>query len=618
MARPLVLPCCEKSLCTDPGTPILNLTAEADDGVSYIGANYNGQTPRRIGGNDPGVNPPPPGFCISQDSQIVADQCAERDQVNNDDPGGQNPQPVRFGNAAQSCTSICPDGLPFIYVVAAGTYLGFSQVLVDRAALSFACNLARQNRICLSDLQDFGCVSEAYSDTLIPLGTGPFTFAIVSGALPPGLALTQNGSIGTISGTPTVAGNFTFTVRVTSANGNFMQRTYSIAVLEILNSSDLPNFTIGVPYSVQLNAVGGTAPYSFAVTDGLFPDGISMSDAGLISGTPTEGGDFPVTIAVTDADDIECSKDFNLHGDLVAPSYAICNWPYVLSQLSFVGCDPSIFPAWDGIFNKQTVNSADNGKLLYFIDQSINGNKVAASETANYPNGNWTVDCFVQVHYDAGTGSWFMPFNCTNCNVDWVGELNNNDPDNPEGVYTMVFGSGPATIQLVKVGAPAGPIPTWSQLLWGAPTLGGVNGGSASFSPSSAAGLPFDCQSIIADLSVVGAAASSNNVGGLYYSGPAQNCNMAVTWDTDPQSVFGGHGFIQIEQVIGITTFILASKSFNPLFEPDGLYNIPFTLLNTAGCTWQIRVVVSTNISHLIGAPAIPALARLTGTITNV
>lgn len=616
MARPLILPCCEKSLCSDPGTPILNLTAEADDGPSWLGSNYGGQNPPRIG--DSFQNPPPPGFCISQTSQAAADECAERDEVNNDErrnPGG-DPVPT-FGNQAQSCASICPDGLSFTFTVPAGTWIGFSQILTDRAAYSYACNQARLNRICLSTLQDFGCLGELYSDRIIPLGQAPFTFTITSGALPPGLTLTSEPTAALISGTPTAAGDYTFQIRAVDAFGHFMAKTFQIAVVGISNSS-LPDFTIGVPYSQQLNAVGGTAPYSFEVTEGLFPDGITMSDTGLVSGTPTEGGDFPITVTVTDGDAIECPKDLNLHGAAVAPSYSICNWPYVLSQLSFVGCDPSIFPAWDGIFNKQTVSTADGGKIFYFIDQSINGNKVAASETANYPNGNWTIDCFAQVHYDPGAGSWFMPLNCTNCNVDWVGELNNNDPDNPEGVYTMVFGSGPATIQLVKVGAPAGPIPNWSQLLWGVPTLGGVNGGSASFSPTSAAGLPFDCQSIIADLSVVGAAASSNSVGTLDYSGPAQNCNLAVTWDTDPQSVFGGHGFIQIEQVIGITTFVLATKNFNPLFEPDGLYNVPFTLLNTAGCTWQIRVVISTNISHLIGAPAGPALARLTGTITNV
>lgn len=312
MARPLILPCCEKSLCLDPGTPILNLSAELDDGPSYIGASYNGQNPRRIGSN-PGVNPPPPGFCISNVSQLVADQCAERDQVSHDNPGGPQPEPVaRFGNVAQSCTFTCPDGLPFTYVVAAGTYLGFNQTLVDRAAFSFACNLAQQNRICLSSLLDHGCVGDTYSDTIIPLGTGPFTFAIVSGALPPGLALSQTNTVATISGTPTVAGSFIFQIRVTSANGNFMQKTYVIDILTITNDSPLPAFTVGTPYSVQLNAVGGTAPYSFEITDGVLPDDLTLSATGLISGTPTSSADTEFTVGFEDAEGVLCDKRFQL------------------------------------------------------------------------------------------------------------------------------------------------------------------------------------------------------------------------------------------------------------------------------------------------------------------
>lgn len=66
-----------------------------------------------------------------------------------------------------------------------------------------------------------------------------------------------------------------------------------------LPSGGQPN----VPYSVQLSATGGTAPYTFAVTAGELPDGLTLSSAGLLSGTPTAPGTWTFTITATDADD---------------------------------------------------------------------------------------------------------------------------------------------------------------------------------------------------------------------------------------------------------------------------------------------------------------------------
>ena len=61
-----------------------------------------------------------------------------------------------------------------------------------------------------------GQVGVAYSSAIVPHGgTGPYTFAMASGSLPAGLTL--NTSSGVISGTPTTAGPFSFTVKVTDS-----------------------------------------------------------------------------------------------------------------------------------------------------------------------------------------------------------------------------------------------------------------------------------------------------------------------------------------------------------------------------------------------------------------
>jgi Putative Ig domain len=59
-------------------------------------------------------------------------------------------------------------------------------------------------------------------------GVQPYTWSVVAGALPPGLELPRRGN--TISGTPTTAGTFTFTVRVTDDAGAFSEKEFSITI----------------------------------------------------------------------------------------------------------------------------------------------------------------------------------------------------------------------------------------------------------------------------------------------------------------------------------------------------------------------------------------------------
>ena len=68
-----------------------------------------------------------------------------------------------------------------------------------------------------------------------------------------------------------------------------------------ITTTSLPNGATGTPYSQQLNATGGEPPYSWTVTSGNLPDGLSLSSAGLISGTPTASGVYSFTVQVSDA-----------------------------------------------------------------------------------------------------------------------------------------------------------------------------------------------------------------------------------------------------------------------------------------------------------------------------
>jgi hypothetical protein len=59
--------------------------------------------------------------------------------------------------------------------------------------------------------------------------------------------------------------------------------------------------TVGEIYVQQLTAAGGTRPYTWIVTAGAFPNGLTMTPSGLVSGIPTKAGDFTLTIQVVDS-----------------------------------------------------------------------------------------------------------------------------------------------------------------------------------------------------------------------------------------------------------------------------------------------------------------------------
>ncbi|MFD1295586.1 putative Ig domain-containing protein [Lysobacter gummosus] len=144
-------------------------------------------------------------------------------------------------------------------------------------------------------------VAVAYSQTFTGSGgTAPYTFAISAGALPAGLAL--NTTTGDLTGTPTAAGTFNFTVRATD-NANFSgTRAYTLAVAPptiLIAPTTLTNGTVAAAYSQTITASGGIAPYTYAISAGALPAGLSLSSAGVLSGTPTAGGTFNFTVTAT-------------------------------------------------------------------------------------------------------------------------------------------------------------------------------------------------------------------------------------------------------------------------------------------------------------------------------
>jgi hypothetical protein len=148
-----------------------------------------------------------------------------------------------------------------------------------------------------------GTEGSAYTTQLTTTGgTSPYTYAVTSGALPAGLSLS---STGVISGTPTSAGTSNFTVRVTDGIGTTNAKPFALTVscpaFSITSTTPLPNATATQPYSFQFTSSGGIAPRTWTLASGSLPPGLSLSAAGLLSGTPSVAGAFSFNISVTDS-----------------------------------------------------------------------------------------------------------------------------------------------------------------------------------------------------------------------------------------------------------------------------------------------------------------------------
>ena len=147
-----------------------------------------------------------------------------------------------------------------------------------------------------------GTAGTAYSATLAAFGgSGGLTWSLASGTLPAGLSLSGGGIL---SGTPTAGGTFGFTVQVVGG-GQTATKALSITVswpAVNITTTSLPDGTTGSAYSETLAAVGGDGSYTWAVSVGSLPAGLSLAPAsGVISGTPTADGTTYFTARVTSA-----------------------------------------------------------------------------------------------------------------------------------------------------------------------------------------------------------------------------------------------------------------------------------------------------------------------------
>lgn len=225
---------------------------------------------------------------------------------------GQPFQLCLTGCQSQVCRTLAADATPAqinAAVTAIIQEVAAQQALCDRLPPEYPFGAS----LSLSSLPPNACLGSGYSQSIVattsPVST-PVTFS-VSGTVPTGLVLSQGTTTATLSGTPTTAGTFNFTINAQAANGITAARAYSVTVIGITTASLTPA-VIDEPYSQTLTAVGFTGTLLWGVAAGSLPAGLTINSlTGEISGTPTAAVIATFAVFVQSATQ-QCFKTFGL------------------------------------------------------------------------------------------------------------------------------------------------------------------------------------------------------------------------------------------------------------------------------------------------------------------
>ena len=138
-------------------------------------------------------------------------------------------------------------------------------------------------------------------------GYPPYFWSVSAGSLPPGISLQSNYNL---YGTATASGTYNFTLQAKDYANFTTTKSYTLTVGNVVITSNLPAATVGMPYSQNLMATGGSPPYSWTMF--LNPGGLTLSNSGTLSGTPTIAGTFYFNAQVTDANSWTAVRSYSL------------------------------------------------------------------------------------------------------------------------------------------------------------------------------------------------------------------------------------------------------------------------------------------------------------------
>lgn len=191
-----------------------------------------------------------------------------------------------------------------------------------------------------SSLGFTGFTGTEFSRTLQAQGLpAPITLSLEDGELPPGMSIAFSGDMVTLSGTPSKAGQYNYTIGATFSNdmkstASFSASIYSGDRVTILNDASFTGSgRVGRKYSSSIHVVGKSVPYTYTVTSGTLPPGLELShrfaeyydededeivtseqeDLITLSGIPTTEGTYNFTLRISDATGLYTDKAFSIN-----------------------------------------------------------------------------------------------------------------------------------------------------------------------------------------------------------------------------------------------------------------------------------------------------------------
>ena len=225
-------------------------------------------------------------------------------------------------------------------------------------------------------------------DFLLRGGTAPFNWSLHPGAtLPSGISLVAggNGVPDHLVGIPATAGEYPFDLDIVDATGQTLTLHAGLVVSDVALTPDtLPPAKVGVPYSVNLtrSGGGGSSWVIQAHPNWDFPPGLTLSDQGVLSGTPTAPGNFPMIVVAYNMVGPEDAV-FKLYRFAVdnaageAPAVSLAPTPI---QVFHIVGSPN--PAPISVAVNATTGGFDYSLFFEHVPMEINANLTSSSGTA--------------------------------------------------------------------------------------------------------------------------------------------------------------------------------------------------------------------------------------------
>ncbi len=313
----------------------------------------------------PGTTPTSTGLTVTADLSAIggsASQSLFDDGTNGDVTGNDN-----IFSYSATVTGGTTAGVKSVSFAVADSQARSNNTTLAMYITTPGCSFITVSPTTLPD----GTVGSAYTQTVTASGgTTPYTFTVSSGTLPAGVSLATNGAL---TGTVTSSATSTFTVTATDSNGCTGSRDYTVhatcPTITVAPAS-LAAGTTGSSYSQTITASGGTTPYSFLVTTGTLPTGLSLATTGELTGTPSVVGSSSFTVTATDSNGCTGSKAYTVQVNAPVVTISLTTPGTAYSQdfntLAMTGTSSTLPAGWlfyETGASQNTLYSAGNGTL---------------------------------------------------------------------------------------------------------------------------------------------------------------------------------------------------------------------------------------------------------------